>query len=91
MSARTIDLGPDELAALNAAAGARVRVERGSVWLTEEGRLQDLFIGAGREEVLGAGRRALIEGIEPARVVVIAPDGRLWARARGMVSRLFRR
>ena len=80
MSERTIDVGPDELAALDAVAGARVRVERGSVWLTEEGRLQDLFIGAGREEVLRAGRRALIEGIERARVVVIPPDQSLWAR-----------
>ena len=87
MSARTIDLGPDELAALDAAAGARVRVEQGSVWLTEEGRPQDLFMAAGREEVLDSGRRALIEGIGPARVVVIAPDGR-WHR---LVSRLLRR
>ena len=87
MSTRIIDLGNDELAALDAAAGARIRVEQGSVWLTEEGRLQDLFIGTGREEVLGSGRRALIEGIGRARVVVIAPDGGL----RRLVSRLLGR
>ncbi|MGQ0655056.1 MAG: DUF2917 domain-containing protein [Betaproteobacteria bacterium] len=81
MSARIIDLAADELAAVDAAAGARVRVERGSVWLTEEGRLQDLFIGTGREEVLTSGRRALIEGIGPARVVVIPPDSPAWERA----------
>jgi len=81
MRIRTIDLGPDQLAAVHAAAGARVRVEEGRVWLTEEGRLQDLFIGAGREEVLGSGKRALIEGIGGARVVIIPPNKSPWALA----------
>lgn len=71
--ARIIDLQGGELLRLDATAGARVRVLFGTVWLTESGRLGDIFAASGDEVILDGGAPALIEAQGFARVIVPAP------------------
>lgn len=68
--ARIIDLHNGQMLRLDAAPGAQVRVLFGAVWLTEPGRLDDVFAASGDEIVLEHGRRVLIEAQSFARVIV---------------------
>ena len=43
-----LDLGRDELFRLHGACGASILVLRGTVWITEDGRVSDSFVGAGK-------------------------------------------
>jgi len=70
--ARIIDLHNGQMLQLDAAPGAQVRVLFGAVWLTEPGRLDDIFAASGDEIVLDRGRRVLIEAQSFARVIVPA-------------------
>lgn len=70
--ARIIDLHGGELLRLDAAAGAQVRVLFGAIWLTEPGRLADVFAASGDEIVLGHGGQVLVESQGFARLVVPA-------------------
>ena len=70
---RTIDLGYEQLLTFVGRPGTRVRVLYGSMWLTEEGREQDIFAGCGDEVLLKAGGLSVIEGLGAARVQVIEP------------------
>jgi hypothetical protein len=79
---RIIDLQGGELVAVDAAAGSRVRVLFGTVWLTEPGRLDDVFAASGEEVLLARGGRVLVESRGFARVIVPSPQPRrLWAFA----------
>ena len=71
--ARIIDLHGGELLRLDAAAGAQVRVLFGTVWLTEPGRLGDVFAASGDEVILNGRGPALLEAQGFARVIVPAP------------------
>jgi hypothetical protein len=91
--ARIIDLHGGELLRLDAAAGAQVRVLFGTIWLTEPGRLDDVFAAGGDEVVLHRGGRVLLEAQRFARVIVPAarPQSKLAdviARLRAGVGRL---
>lgn len=68
---RTIDLGYEQLLLLDTAAGTRVRVLYGAMWLTEEGEAGDVEVRAGNDALLRPGRRALIEALAPARIQLI--------------------
>jgi hypothetical protein len=75
-TSRTVDLGYEQLLVLESRPGVRVRVLYGNLWLTEEGRAQDVFAGSGTEIALESNGRAVVEGLGLARVQVIEPAGR---------------
>lgn len=95
---RTIDLGYEQLLTFVGRPGTKVRVLYGAMWLTEEGRAQDIFAGCGDEVVLRAGGLSVVEGLGAARVQVIEPAARslaasfttgarrLWRRLRTRVA-----
>lgn len=89
---RTIDLGYEQLLTFVGRPGTRVRVLYGAMWLTEEGRAQDIFAGCGDEVLLRTGGLSVVEGLGAARVQVIEPAARslAMALARG-ASGLWRR
>ncbi len=70
---RTIDLGYEQLLTLQGRPGTRLRVLYGSMWLTEEGDLRDVFARCGDEVTLSSDGLSVIEGIGAARVQVIEP------------------
>jgi hypothetical protein len=69
----TIDLGYEQLLTFVGRPGTRVRVLFGSMWLTEEGNEQDVFVCCGDEVMLQSGGLSVIEGLGAARVQVIEP------------------
>jgi hypothetical protein len=89
MTIRTVDLGYDQLLVLQDRPGARVRVMHGGVWLTEEGRPEDVFAHDGQVVALRSRRRALLEALGPTRLEVEEPLRPRLLRAlaaRGMVG-----
>jgi len=92
-TAHTVDLGCDQLLTLRACRGTRVRVLCGSMWLTEEGRAQDVFAASGAEVELAGAGAVVVEGMGLARVQVIRPArwvalSRIWAVLRRAAVRL---
>jgi len=51
-------------------AGLVLRVVAGTVWLTAEGRAQDMFLDAGAALPLDVAANLVIEGVGPARVQI---------------------
>jgi hypothetical protein len=68
-SVTTVDLDRDQMLIFDGGPGGRIRVLRGSTWLTEEGESADGILQAGSERALRRGR-TLIEGLGPARVQI---------------------
>lgn len=64
----TIDLQRGELLSLRRGAGRTVTAHAGSVWITEEGRLDDVVLGPGESVTLDRGGLALIEAIGDASI-----------------------
>src|SRR5215470_6484599 len=88
---RTIDLGYEQLLTFVGRPGTRVRVLFGSMWLTEEGNEQDVFVCCGDEVMLQSGGLSVIEGLGAARVQVIEPAPRpLFASIGQGVRRVWR-
>lgn len=88
----TIDLGYEQMFVFDGGAGSRVRVLYGATWLTEEGQAGDAIVCAGDEVPLHGGR-ALVEGLRPSRVQIIAASPNRLARQvgrrlRGFVQRI---
>lgn len=59
---------------LPAAAGQRLRVVSGRVWLTQSGDGTDHFLAPGQERVLGPGRAVLEADRGPVRYTLTASD-----------------
>lgn len=70
---RTVDLGYEQMLMITGRPGTRVKVIYGGVWLTEEGRTQDVFARGGEAVAVQSHRRALLEGLGPTRVELIEP------------------
>lgn len=70
---RTIDLPGGTLMPLPAAPGERLRILYGRVWLTEEGVVDDAFLGQGEEASLHGRGLAVLEALNPARIEWIKP------------------
>jgi len=68
---RTVDLPIGSVVPFKPAAGERVRVLFGRVWITEEGSPHDAFIGSGEEMRLGGGGLAVVEALGPARIQLV--------------------
>lgn len=70
---RTIDLGYEQMLLLEGQPRTRVKVVYGGIWLTEEGRSQDVFASSGDEVALKSRGLAVVEGLGYARVEVTEP------------------
>lgn len=87
-TARTVDLGLEQMLILAGRPGTRVKVLYGGIWLTAEGHLQDVFAASGDEVVLQSRGVALVEGLGPARVQVDEPvRASAWSTLRGWAQR----
>lgn len=83
-----------EVIRLEHAAGTRLRVVRGSVWITQEGDRKDHYLPATGTIALDRPGLALVQALEPAELVVwqLVPQISVAAQlARGLarVSRAF--
>ena len=88
---RTYDLGYEHLLTFVGRPGTRVRVLYGSMWLTEEGREQDIIAGCGDEVTLKVGGLSVIEGLGAARVQLIEPGRGSWLPSIGrLMQRVLR-
>lgn len=91
---RTVDLGYEQMLVLEDRRGARVQVLYGGIWLTEEGRSEDVFAGSGQTVALRSRKRALLEALGPTRIEVIEPVvsgiDAVWIRAKRAARRLMR-
>jgi hypothetical protein len=77
---KTIDLGYDQILLLESHPYRRMRVLHGGVWLTEEGRTEDVFACSGDEVALHASHAALIEALGPTRVEIIDAVESSWSK-----------
>lgn len=81
----TLDVAGGIPVALRPGRDARLRVLRGSVWLTVEGDADDVVLRAGDEAVLSAAR-AMVEGLGPVTLQIVEPRatrhgrGAVWTR-----------
>lgn len=66
-----IALRAGELLRLDAARGVEVEVEAGRVWITEEARGEDVWLGAGQRVRLGGRGLALVEAQHASRVRLV--------------------
>lgn len=78
---RTIDLGYEQMLVLESRPQTRVRVLYGGIWLTEEGRREDVFAVEGDEVALHARGLTVVEGLAPAKVEVVEPAWPAFAAA----------
>jgi hypothetical protein len=76
VTSRTVDLNYEQLLMLEGRPGTRVKVIFGGFWLTEEGRLQDVFAHTGAEVALQSPRRAVIEAMGATRIELVEPVAR---------------
>lgn len=86
---KTIDLPGGTLIPFPAVPGERLRILYGRVWLTEEGNVDDAFLGQGEEVSLHGGGLAVLEALNPARIEWIKPacsGGSIGALARRMLT-----
>lgn len=56
-----VSLRPGAIHCIEDACGVRIRVQQGLVWLTEEGELDDVFLGEGDAYQIRGSGRILIE------------------------------
>lgn len=70
---RTVDLGYEQMLLLEGRPCTKVKVIYGGIWLTEEGRQQDVFAATGDEVALRSRGLAVVEGLGYARVEVMEP------------------
>jgi hypothetical protein len=86
MLVKTVDLGYEQMLMIESHPGARLKVMYGGVWLTEEGILQDAWLGNGDEVALKSRGLALIEGLGPTRIQLLEDRN-----ARGALGGVLRR
>jgi len=87
---RTVDLGYEQMLLLEGRPCTKVKVIYGGIWLTEEGRSQDVFATTGDEVALKSRGLAVVEGLGYARVEVMEPMHAEFLRAAwGLVKGLF--
>lgn len=70
----TLALDRGRFATLRGAS--QIRVTHGSLWLTIDGQIEDVFIEPGQGVALPAGASVLVQAVDaPARAVVLRPAG----------------
>lgn len=83
MLVRTVDLDYEQFLMLESHPRQRIKVIYGGVWLTEEGVLQDAWLGNGDEVALKTRGMALLEGIGASRIQLLED-----VRQPGLVARM---
>lgn len=63
-------LAAGQLLALDDVAGACIRPRRGTVWITEEGRLEDAVVRPGEAHCVERQGRTLIQAFDPAWISI---------------------
>jgi len=69
---KTINLGYEQMLVIDAGDDSRLRVLHGATWLTGEGELDDVVLGAGQERALRQGR-SVAQALGPASVELREP------------------
>jgi hypothetical protein len=69
----TIDLRRGRLLRLPRSTGKTVTARTGAVWITEEGRLEDVVLAPGESYTLGRRGVALIEAFDDASISLEPP------------------
>jgi len=70
VSAVRSTLAPGQIVKSPSAQGVEVAVEAGRVWITEESRLDDIWLAAGSRVKLDGEGLAILEAVGPARIRV---------------------
>lgn len=88
---RTVDLGYEQLLLLESRPATSIKVVYGGIWLTEEGRPDDVFAGDGDEITLKSHGLTVVEGMGYARVQVLESrvSWRGWLAAVGQALSTF--
>jgi hypothetical protein len=90
-----LELAAEELLALHDARGTRLRLVEGSVWLTLDHDLRDVFLGPGKSFVVDRDGVTLLHALAPTRLLVeSAADAAVllpWSGWRRAVASLARR
>jgi hypothetical protein len=76
IAVQILDLQNGHLLTLSPGTAQRVQVLYGRIWLTENGRSEDVFAASGEVIDLSPRGRVLIEGLGFARIAVVAPAPR---------------
>ena len=71
----SVALAADRCLAIEGAAGGRLHVVDGEVWVTTEGNLRDVIGGAGAEVILDGSARVNVSAFADAILLVEAPRG----------------
>jgi hypothetical protein len=91
LSQGSLLLERDQTIGLVGAVGARVDVRRGKVWITQQGDLRDMMIGAGRGFTLDRPGLALVRALESSEFAVAEQPAPRPASLWEQVSTAFRR
>jgi hypothetical protein len=70
---RTIDIVRDQQVGFDATRGC-IQLVHGSAWLTQVGRIEDIFLAAGEQWPL-AGRSVVVSALAPARLRLVGGGG----------------
>ena len=68
LDAPILTLRPGQLIVLDDAVGTRIQACRGTVWVTEDGDLDDHIVAAGESLVVTRGGRTLVQAMQVARI-----------------------
>ncbi len=63
-------LQPGQLLVLDDAAGTRIEARRGTVWVTEEGRVEDRIVARGESLVVARAGRTLVQAMDHAWIAL---------------------
>ncbi|QJR14112.1 DUF2917 domain-containing protein [Usitatibacter palustris] len=63
-----VSLAPGQFVTLEHGRGVEICVAQGRLWITEESRLDDIWLSAGESASLHGDGRALIEAVDASRV-----------------------
>lgn len=93
---RALSLGAQEAVTLEHAPGATIGVERGIVWITEEGNLDDFILHAGDAHAVRGAGPVVIQAFQPSSLRVAGLPAQLPLHAvpfslRAFIARRFRR
>ena len=65
-----LELKPGQVLTLDDAEGTSVRLRCGSLWITEEGNVADIVLGAGERRVISHRGRTLIQAMKTSWVSI---------------------
>jgi hypothetical protein len=86
-----LELRAGEARRIAADGSVALTIIAGTVWITAEGRAQDLFFGAGATLVMDSKANAVVEGLGPARMQLaraLPAPARPVARAASALARI---